>query len=129
MSGDQEIRDRLTVLEVKHEERHKQVVDVLDKVQQTLQKVADNQAQMNHVNEQFVNLKDSHSELEKEVDLMKIFQARQQESLEAVQAKADKIPQINLTLTRHKVYMGILATVGGSAVMFLVKEVGSRVFQ
>lgn len=45
----QEIRDRLTTLETKHEERHNQVQGTLGRIASAVESIADNQNRMSHM--------------------------------------------------------------------------------
>lgn len=45
----QEIRDRLTTLETKHEERHYQTQETLSRIATAVESIADNQSKMSHL--------------------------------------------------------------------------------
>lgn len=128
-SGDIEIRERLTTLETKHEERHKQVVDVLSQVQLTLQGVADNQVQLSKISDELQRTREFQEAITSDMQKLKTEQALHAQAFETISIEVGKIEPISLDMVRHKIYMVILGLIGASLLTLFVKSAGESLLR
>ena len=122
-SSQQEIRDRLTTLEVKHEERHTQVVDVLKGVQTSLESLARNQAAVASFTEKLEKTEANVEAIESNIDRMELTKGLHSEKLKGIEERLEKVDRVEREQIRQRTILGVIVAVFTTAWAVIAKDI------